>query len=261
MRTDSCQPGCSPRQICRPGCGIFSTQALLLRVPLTGKLCMAPPLLIWGSPNGRQLVSWGVSLLKHRRGGSSGQRRWRRPNETQAAAALNFYNKNSSPFKKKKDRGLWRLCSSAAETFSYCQTANFSCTRGRWCSPSSLHWTLFPLRRFSNKFFRRCVKADCLLTFRFLTTAINLLQIHLSSCPPLSSEPLIFTLCCPPQVGIYAWSHGEIWHSCIRRNMGMLEASYNQFFIGKKRWVVSSWRNIINVKDQYQYLHLSLFLT
>lgn len=42
--------------------------------------------------------------------------------------------------------------------------------------------------------------------------------------------------------------------------MGMLETSYNQFFIGKKRWGVSSWRNIINVQDQYQYLHLSLFI-
>lgn len=40
--------------------------------------------------------------IKHRRGGSNGQRRWRRPNETQAAA-LNSYNKDSGPFKE--DRG------------------------------------------------------------------------------------------------------------------------------------------------------------
>lgn len=40
---------------------IFSTQPLLLCVPLTGKLCITPPLLIWGSPNGRQFLSLGVS--------------------------------------------------------------------------------------------------------------------------------------------------------------------------------------------------------
>lgn len=100
MQTDSCQPGCSLRQICRPGCGIFSTQTLLLHVPLTGKLCSAPPPLIWGSPNGRQLVSSGVSLLKHRRGGSSGQRRWRRPNETQQQQRWTLITKTAVPFKK-----------------------------------------------------------------------------------------------------------------------------------------------------------------
>lgn len=39
----------------------FSMQALLLCVPLTGKLCITPPLLIWGSPNGRQFLSLGIS--------------------------------------------------------------------------------------------------------------------------------------------------------------------------------------------------------
>lgn len=115
MWTGSCQPGSSLSHICRPGCSIFSTQALLLCVPLTGKLCIAPPLLIWSSPSGRQFVSSGVSLLKHKQGGSSGQHRWRRPNETQAAAALNSYNKDSSAFKE--ERVLWKLCCSAAETF------------------------------------------------------------------------------------------------------------------------------------------------
>lgn len=37
--------------------------------------------------------------LKHRRGGSNGQRSCRRPNETQAAV-LNSYNKDSGPFKE-----------------------------------------------------------------------------------------------------------------------------------------------------------------
>lgn len=63
MWNDSCQPGCSLSQICRPGCGIFSTQALLLHVPLRGKLCIAHPLFIWSSANGHQFVSSGVSPL------------------------------------------------------------------------------------------------------------------------------------------------------------------------------------------------------
>ena len=41
----------------------------------------------------------------------------------------------------------------------------------------------------------------------------------------------------------------------------MLGTSYNQFFIGKKKWGLPSWRNIINVQDQYQHFHLSINLT
>lgn len=50
--------------------------------------------------------------------------------------------------------------------------------------------------------FPACVEADFSLTFRILTTAIKPLQIHVSSCPPLSPEPLIFTLCLSPWADI-----------------------------------------------------------
>lgn len=140
----------------------------------------------------------------------------------------------------------------AAETFSFCEEKN------AFISPSSSIGRYFLWEGFLTNFLED-VTADSLPTFRFLTTAIKLLQIHLSSCPPLSSEPLIFTLCCPPQAGICARSHGEIWHSCIRRIMGMLETSYNHFFIGKKRWGESSWKNIINVQDQYQFTSFSFY--
>lgn len=249
---DSCQPGCSLSLIRRPGCGVVSTQARLCRLPLTGKLHTAPPLLIWGSPKGHQCVSsrGGFPLLKHKAGGSGGQRRWRRPNETQAAAKLNSHYKDSSSYKE--DRGLWRLCCSAAETLSFCQTGNpFIPARKIMFILLFPPLGIIPYEKVLQQFFLDDVsQGAALLTFRFLTTAINLFQIHPSSCPPLSSEPLIFTLSCPPRAGIYAWSHGDIWHSFIGRNMGVLETSYNLFFIGKKRWGVSSWRNIINVPDQ-----------
>lgn len=85
-------------------------------------------------------------------------------------------------------------------------------------------------------FFTVCVKADFLLTFRILTTAINPLQIHLCLCPPLSSKPLILYSAFPPE-RIYKYSSSmeaeEMWHSCIRRNMALLGRSYNQCFIGE----------------------------
>lgn len=45
----------------------FPRRRFFSAVPLRGKLCSAPPLFIWGSPNGRQFVSPGVSPLKHMR--------------------------------------------------------------------------------------------------------------------------------------------------------------------------------------------------
>lgn len=104
----------------------------------------------------------------------------------------------------------------------------------RILSPSFEHY--FLLRRLSSVFFTACVKADFLLTFRFLTTAINPLQIHLCLCPPLSSKPLILHCAFPPE-RVYKYSSsleaGEMWHSCIRRNMALLGRSYNQCFIGE----------------------------
>lgn len=64
-------------------------------------------------------------------------------------------------------------------------------------------------------FFPGRVKADFLLTFKILTTAINPLQIHLRSCPRLSSKPLIFTTVPPPLADthlylyIYTHTHAE----------------------------------------------------
>lgn len=129
-----------------------------------------------------------------------------------------------------------RLCCCTAETFSFCQTGNLFYLR----QEDKLMLTLLP--SVGHYFLREGfltnvwedVTADSSLTFRVLTTAINLLQIHPSSCPPLSTDPLICTLCCPPWADIYARSHGEIWHSCIRWNMGMLETSHNQLFYWQK---------------------------
>lgn len=47
---------------------------------------------------------------------------------------------------------------------------------------------------------------------------------------------------------------GEMWHSCIRRNMGLLGRSYNRCFIGEWReGECSLGGEVINVLYQYQY--------
>lgn len=123
MWNDSCQPGCSLRLICRPGCGVVSTQARLRHLPLTGKLHTAPPLLIWGSPKGHQCVSWG----------------WGSPVKTQGGEVRVVSADGDVQMKHRQQRSWilitktavptkiavwWRLCCSAAETLSFCQTGN-----------------------------------------------------------------------------------------------------------------------------------------
>lgn len=50
-----------------------------------------------------------------------------------------------------------------------------------------------------------------------------------------------------------AWRQGEMWHSCIRRNMGLLGRSYNRWFIVEERGKCTAEGEVINMLYPYQY--------
>lgn len=116
---------------------------------LTG-LWIIPTLLIAGSQSDIPFVSSG-SCENTDSGGSNGQHRWRRQNETQVEE-LNSYNKGnaSKHLNFKEDLGSQRLCCS--RNLNFCQTGNafISARKINLCpsSPSSFgihsQWGGFP---------------------------------------------------------------------------------------------------------------------
>lgn len=96
-------------------------------------------------------------------------------------------------------------------------------------------------------FFTGCVKADFSLTFKILTTAINPLQIHLRSCPRLSSKPLIFTTVPPPQADthlyLYIYTHTHAEYSSTSEPGGNVIPLYKKKYglAGKSLYPVFYW--------------------